>query len=661
MMFRIFICLLWLIALLGEAVGKKVNFPDWLETRIIEGADYESFPDDTSALILLDERIDKIDERGARRSLIRRVVHIRSTEERSRGQVSIYVPNSAASLKQFSAWMLYPSGKRERFTTRDLVTVAGDLDELYSESSFRVLERSGSVLPETVFAYEYEVVRRSSILESYHFFQDTIPVLESKYELIVPKGWRSNVIPLNCEEQEIVSDESNAVWLGTNLKAVKDEAASPPLFDVRAMLGISVYSDKNEGRKNEFEVFDSWNAVASYLAQSQEAGMRLNTPLRQKARDLTKNEKSDWDKMRAICEFVQSVNYVAVSMNLAKGGGYTPRPAAFVLEKHYGDCKDMTVLARTMLEEIGFRSFAVAARIGNEEYVHASWPSPAQFNHCIVAIEAPESAFGSSIVELSEDRRLLFFDPTAKFTPFGELPSSLQNTLVLVGEEKTETLLGLPENTPLENQEKREVSMEVSLDGTIHGRIVETSRGVNADYMRALARQLSQEEFRKRLRDWVAIGTGEAKVNNVEFVDDIENNRFRLELDFEASNHARVLGDSKLIVRPIFLARREWVPPRNGDRTTDFLLKPWNLEEKITLRLPDGFEVESMRESVSLQFEGYSFSLSIYEEDGSLNVTRRHESHAARIGRENYPQLVDFFEQMVRSESAPIVVGAGDG
>lgn len=652
--------LLFLCANVVEA-KRSGKIPAWVEGTRKGASEYDRFSGENSAMVLLSDHVHEYDSRGVQSSTVRRVIHFDSKEERSYGQASIYLSSSKTKLVSFSAWLVYPSGKVESFGKRDLVKVAANMDQLYSESSYMILDRSASIRSDTIFAYEYEVVVDSSILEDYHFFQESIPVIRSRYELEIPKDWSVNAVPLNCEKLTHEGDGSKFVWEMSNLDPVKDEPSRPPLFAISAMLGISVYPESEDARRNKLEVFDSWSTVARYLQHSQVEQMSATSEMSEKVEALVAGKATDWERIEAICEYAQSVNYVAVSMNLAKGGGYVPRPASFVFEKHYGDCKDMTVLARSMLKVAGYNAYPVTARIGNEEYVNDIWPSPVQFNHCILAVDAPASVDKPAIVEHPQYGRLLFFDPTAKFTRVGELPSSLQDTSVLVGSDWSTQLVRLPLNAPSENLTERDISLTLSLDGTITGRIVEKSIGVGADYMRALSRKLSGTELEERLQAWIAMGTREAKVSNIKITEHAEENLIILELDFEAPYYARRLGDSKLIIRPIFLARREWVPPTKEERTTDFQFGPWSLEETIRVEFPENYAVESIRDSFSEETDFYSYSLKAEYSGNTLSIRRDRTSRNARVSKDEYSRIVSFFENMTRMESAPVVVGRSDG
>src|SRR5205823_1227749 len=102
--------------------------------------------------------------------------------------------------------------------------------------------------------------------------------------------------------------------------------------------------------------------------------------------------------------------------------GYKPHAAAEVFAKQYGDCKDKANLMRAMLKSIHIESYLVLLFSGDSTVVREEWPSPAQFNHCIIAVKLNEGSTTTSVVDLPVAGRLLIFDPTDEFTSMGDLP-----------------------------------------------------------------------------------------------------------------------------------------------------------------------------------------------------------------------------------------------
>ncbi len=98
--------------------------------------------------------------------------------------------------------------------------------------------------------------------------------------------------------------------------------------------------------------------------------------VRAKALQLTAAATGELDKIRAIAAFAQQTNYVEVSLNITRGGGYTPHTAAESLARNYGDCKDKATLMRALLKAVGIDSYLATISADDRTYVRPEWASP---------------------------------------------------------------------------------------------------------------------------------------------------------------------------------------------------------------------------------------------------------------------------------------------
>ena len=83
---------------------------------------------------------------------------------------------------------------------------------------------------------------------------------------------------------------------------------------------------------------------------------------------------------------------------------------------------------------------------GDPTYVREEWPSPQQFNHCIIAVKIGDETQAPTVVRHPGFGRLLIFDPTDDNTPVGDLPDHEQGSLALIIAGDAGALLRMPEN-----------------------------------------------------------------------------------------------------------------------------------------------------------------------------------------------------------------------
>ncbi len=104
-----------------------------------------------------------------------------------------------------------------------------------------------------------------------------------------------------------------------------------------------------------------------------------------------------------------------------------------------------------------------------------------QFGHSISAIRLPDGITDPSLHATVDDPklgRLLFFDPTNEYVPFGYLPSYEQDSYALVVTQDGGMLLHTPLLPPLTNRLLRTAKLDLSAAGNLAGEVQEVRWGV---------------------------------------------------------------------------------------------------------------------------------------------------------------------------------------
>jgi len=169
-----------------------------------------------------------------------------------------------------------------------------------------------------------------------------------------------------------------------------------------------------------------------YWEAGLEQGRRDASPeIKQKVAALTASATTQLAKMQALAKFVQGdVRYVAIELGI---GGWQPHPAPEIFTHRYGDCKDKATLMSSMLHEVGIESFYISINTERGGAAPDRPPMIGWFNHEILAVQLPNEVKDKSAVAVIEHPklgRLLIFDPTDEFTPFGQLRGSCKRIMV---------------------------------------------------------------------------------------------------------------------------------------------------------------------------------------------------------------------------------------
>src|SRR5262249_646075 len=287
--------------------------------------------------------------------------------------------------------------------------------------------------------------------------------LSSRITVSMPQGWRADSVTFNHPKVEPTMTGSTYSWELRNLPFIEREPAAPELTNLAPRMAISIYPP--QGKTTLLKPFSSWKDVGGYNNELSDPQASYNEAIAAKARELTANAKSEFEKIQAIGGYSQSVNYISIQIGVGRGGGYRPHAAVDVFNKNYGDCKDKANLMRAMLKSIGIESYPVGIFSGDPTHVREEWPSPHQFNHAIIAVKVSDETKVPAVIKHSSLGRLLIFDPTDEDTPVGDLPDHEQGSLALIAAGEHGELVRMPMTEPEANKLERTIEAELDSEG----------------------------------------------------------------------------------------------------------------------------------------------------------------------------------------------------
>jgi hypothetical protein len=375
-----------------------------------------------------------------------------------------------------------------------------------------------------------------------------------------------------------------------------------------------------------------------------------------KAYELTALAKTEFEKIRAISSYVQNIQYISIQTGIGRGGGYRPHAANEVFAKSYGDCKDKANLMRAMLKVVGIEAYPVSIYSGDPNYVRTSWPSPQQFNHCIIAVKVSAQTQANTIIQHPTLGRLLMFDATDEQTPLGDLPYYLQGSLALISS-KTETdLVKMPVTPPEMNQLERTATLELQADGAIAGNIHELANGQTAVVFRSEFRRLAKPEYTAMIERWLTTGATSARLNKMEPADHNADGRFSLNVEFSAASYGQLMQGRLLVFKPAIVSRRESLALTAATRKHPVVLRANAYSETVRVKLPSGFTVDELPDAVKIQTPFGSYVTSYEIQDNQLVFKRQLSQQAATIGPADYAVVRKFFESIRAAENAPVVL-----
>ncbi len=626
--------------------------PAWL--RQAANLTIPTYDKDVTAVVLVDDGTISVSDDGRTVKVYNFAVRILRPDGRGYAQARVgYVPESG-KVKELRAWLIHGDGEVKRYGKDETLDLAGTPNDVYDEYRFKRITAGSEADAGMVFGYTYTTEDRTVFSQDDWAFQSAIPAISSRYTLVLPSGWRAEGVTFNHPKVEPKISGTTYTWELTNLDPVPREPLSPSLTNLVARLAVSYYPPA--GQNSGIKTFANWSDVSAWMSELEDPQVVVDDPLAGKARELTANARTEYEKIQAIGRYVQNIQYISIQTGLGRGGGYRPHVATQVFAKSYGDCKDKANLMRAMLKVLGITAFPVSIYAGDPDYVRPEWPSPQQFNHCIIAVKVSDDTRGPTIVQHPRLGRLLIFDPTAEATPVGDLPSYLQGSLALIDSKEIDALVKMPVTPPESNLLDRQIEASIDGNGSLVATIREKANGQWAAGYRSEMQRESRPEYVKRIEGWVNAGATAARVTKVEPRDDRTEGRFDLDVEFTATGYGQLMQERLLVFKPAIVSRRETLYLTDAKRKHPVVLTSNSYSETVRVKLPSGFAVDEMPDPVKLDTAFGSYATSYEVKDGVLIFSRKLVQRATTIPVEQYNSVRSFFERIRAAEQAPVVM-----
>jgi hypothetical protein len=646
------LCRIWPLVvtqvLAGGGTLRAADAPEWLLNAA--RAELPAFDAKVPAVVLVGDVRTEIDQKGDYTTSFRYAVKILSREGHHYAQARVGYETDLDKIRDLNAWLVRSSGPVKRFGKSDTLDVAVRENDVYNEERARVMSGSTEAQPGDVFGFESVVESRSLFGQASCSFQGALPVRKSRCEIILPPGWRLKGTMINSSPLTPEVNGQSYVWELRDLPFFDDEPAAPPVTSLAPELLINFAAP--EGTKVAPPAFETWQEVSRWASSISDPRAQPNEALAAKARELTQGLSDDIQRIRAIGRFAQKIPYISIQIGL---GRFQPHAASEVLAKSYGDCKDKANLMHALLSTLGIPSFPVLVYYGDRDHVKREWPSPALFNHVIIAVQTRAASGLPAALQHPSLGPLLLFDPTDEYTLLGDLPQGDQGGAALLAAGDSGMLFSMPTIPADLNRLVRETSATLTSSGGLTARIVEQSIGQAAARQRGLWQGLPRTDYQRVIETWLATGISGVKTSRVEASDD-ETGHFRREIDLTSERYGQLMAGRLLIFKPALVSRQESLFLTDPKRKLPVVLNARAYAETAHIKLPAGFAVDELPSPVKLALPFGSYDMQIEAQGDEIVFTRRLTTEAVTIPAEQYAAVRGFFEKIMAAEQAPVVL-----
>jgi hypothetical protein len=643
--------ILAMVAGLFCARPAAADAPSWLRQAAKETM--PNVPPETIAIILYDEQETTVQNNGQVETTYRRAYLILRPAGKELGIVRIPFDNET-KITWMKAWCIPKEGKDYEVKEKDFIEV-GRTEEFYSDDRMRAVEIPAS-LPGNVIGFEYHQKQRPFFLQDEWRIQSSLPTRRSRFTLNLPSGWEHVAKWIHYTDQKpLVDTQTQVIWEVENIPAIKPEPLMPDRRAVAARMGVTFHPPSGGtsalGPTN-------WDQIGIWEAQLASGSLQSTPEIQQKVKELTSSAATWRDKVQALGIYVQSrIRYVDIEIGI---GGFQPHPAGDTYKHQYGDCKDKATLLSAMLREVGIPSYLALAQTERGVIV-PDFASAITFNHIILAIPltAEANVDGlSSVVETSKFGKMLVFDPTSEYTPFGYLPFYEQENYILVSTPQGGELVHLPLSDPALNKLVRTAKLELHTDGSLSGSVIETRYGNEATFEREKLLSSSATDRTKQLETFLGSflrGFHLTKVT-AENVDKV-GEPLTLNYEFTADRYAKSAGDLLVVRARVLGEKGSDVAEGDDPRKLPVEFEDSSLQtDDFEITLPPGFAVDDLPRPTKSETDFASYTSLTQVTGNVIRYTRTYQVKRVFVPLDKMDELRKFNRQISGDERASVVL-----
>jgi hypothetical protein len=628
-----FLVLGWMLC----GLAARAEVPEWV--RNLARAQAKTYADDVNAVALLDEEETTINDKGEMVTHGRVAYRILRPEGRRYATVGFNF-DSETKITYLKGWSITAKGQEYEAKEKDAVERSKTSYEVYSDEKEKILSLPGADVG-TVVAFEVEQKGRPYIFQHRWIFQNDIPVERTRCTLRLPSSWEFKASWVNHAEVKPTNINGAYVWELTDVPRIEREFNRPPMLTLAGQVFITFVSEKFKNLS-----YKDWNDLGAWHAQLISASFDSSPSLQQKVQELAPSSLPPLERIRNLARFAQrDVRYAAIEVGI---GGFRPHPASEVFTHRYGDCKDKATLLKSMLNQIGIKSYYMP--IHNERgYIVEKSPPNLGFNHVILAIQLPDASLGKALPALYEHPKLghlLIFDPTDEFVPFGQLPWYEQDSYSLLVTENGGELIHLPVTKPEFNHIARTAKMKLLPDGSLQGEIEDTMSGFFASSVREL-RDVSQQDRKKIIESFLGRAVGSFQMDSFDVLNaDDPDKDIVVRYKFTATHYAKAAGPL-LLVRPRVVGEMAGFFDPSKPRHYSYQFRaPQSESDVFEITLPDGFKVDELPEPAKAAFSFGEYHSKAENSGNVLKYTREYKVGTTLVPLEKFDELKKLFSQI---------------
>ncbi|MBN1756100.1 DUF3857 domain-containing protein [bacterium] len=459
---------------------------------------------------------------------------------------------------------------------------------------------------------------------------DTNPILEKIIIVEVPENTVLKHYCGNGAPQPAVSGKSYR-WEVKDHPGIIMESGTPPYSEFLPVVYYSTAPD--------------WDFVGSFLRDKFKSPVEPDDKISAKvASIITSDDKVDqlWEIFYYVADKVRNVH---LPLGIA---GYQPNPASLVLSNSYADTRDKCVLLISMLQSNGISAFpALVNDAGN--HIRKDIPFLDQFNKMLVVAQC--------------EGQKIWLDPFTDDALFGYIPDCLGEEALVIYNDRAvfETVQGPPHIKDLVSSQ---YDLELNPEGGLKGNLTVSMNGYFDQRFRSNLKDARPKQVEMELEKSASSVASGAQLTDYDLSDLNDLTKpSSLSLGFEAEKYASIQQNMLIFYIPTQSLDFTGIELPIFSETREFpILLTTTLERqnRYTITIPEGYEIEYIPESKTIKNEVGSFEINSDQRGQEISYNYHLKVDHKRIDPEQYSEFKALVKNLLSPKNRLVLLEAVD-
>jgi hypothetical protein len=422
-------------------------------------------------------------------------------------------------------------------------------------------------------------------------------------------------------------------WKAANQPKIEQELGMVTIADVALRVIASTFKD--------------WQELSRYGDKLNVGKVDSNEALKAKVAELTKDSKTEEEKILSIFRYVsQKVRYMGSSMDL--GAFIEPHQATYTFEKQYGVCRDKSILMMAMLKEIGVKAYD--AMINLSRKTDPEIPI-IFFEHAICGV-------------VMKDGRIIYMDPTLELSSaFGE--TYVGGRYILLLDEHGQDLLKVPAIPAEQSLGSINGETTVLADGSIEGKVRISGKGFYDFVLRSIAKQVPAFQMPMVFQQLGQNLAATIKIENLKAADFADLAKpYEITFDYKAKDYVVDIG--KLVMFKVPFSTQAFdllsvgifqiLADREERKYPIFLFSARGCREEETITIPPGYRIRAVPDPVEIKEGPVSLTLMASIKDNQVVFASDFRTEEPTLDPQGYQSLRKAVKGLRRFQKAMVIL-----